>query len=139
MKTEIVQKALVINSKQEVLILRRSASDNRRPLQWDLPGGHLDDGEALDKGVLREVLEETGLSVADASLVFSKTEYRVWNGGEGSVLFMFFAVHTQETTVTLSEEHDQYEWVPIDNANEKFEYSLHREFLEYITKYKITL
>ncbi len=139
MKTEIVQKALVINSKQEVLILRRSASDNRRPLQWDLPGGHLDDGEALDKGVLREVLEETGLNVPDAALVFSKTEYRVWDGGEGSLLFMFFVAYSQNDTVTLSEEHVEFEWVSLDKAIEKFEYPLHREFLEYITKHKITL
>ncbi len=30
---------------------------------WNLPGGHLDDGETFSKAVLREAKEETGLDI----------------------------------------------------------------------------
>jgi len=45
-----------------VLLVRRG----REPLrgQWSLPGGVLELGETLQQGVVREVLEETGLEVS---------------------------------------------------------------------------
>lgn len=43
---------------QEKLILVRQKNRG-----WELPGGHLDDGEELEKGTIREVLEETGAAI----------------------------------------------------------------------------
>jgi len=34
------------------------------PNAWVLPGGHLDPGESLEYGVIREVFEETGISIS---------------------------------------------------------------------------
>lgn len=52
--------ALIWNSEDDTyLFLLRSDLVND-PLQWCLPGGHLETGEASDRGVLREVLEEVG-------------------------------------------------------------------------------
>ena len=65
MKTRIVQKAVVLNDAGEVLMLRRSKTDTRRPMQWDLPGGLREENEELLAGVEREITEETGLSVND--------------------------------------------------------------------------
>ena len=45
---------LVINSKGEYLLIRRSGL-------WDLPKGHQEPGEPIEETALREVEEETGL------------------------------------------------------------------------------
>ena len=45
---------LVTNSRGEFLLIRRSGL-------WDLPKGHQEPGEDLEKTALREVEEETGL------------------------------------------------------------------------------
>ena len=50
-----------------VLLIRRG----REPLKghWSLPGGLLELGESLTEGVIREVREETGLTVEPVELV----------------------------------------------------------------------
>ena len=47
-------KALLINSKKEILLAEAFTT-----IQF--PGGHLEDGESLNDGLIREVKEETGI------------------------------------------------------------------------------
>lgn len=58
--------AVVIDG-SKVLLVRRG----QEPLkgEWSLPGGALELGETLRRGVVREVLEETGLTVVPAGIV----------------------------------------------------------------------
>jgi 8-oxo-dGTP diphosphatase len=51
----------------KVLLVRRG----REPLkgEWSLPGGALELGETLQQGVVREVLEETGLIVVPGGII----------------------------------------------------------------------
>jgi ADP-ribose pyrophosphatase YjhB (NUDIX family) len=57
----------VVIDQGRVLLVRRG----REPLKghWTLPGGLLELGESLHAGVMREVLEETGLTVEPLELV----------------------------------------------------------------------
>lgn len=49
--------AYVTNDAEETLLVKtHSRSDT-----WESPGGQVEEGEALDKAVCREVLEETGI------------------------------------------------------------------------------
>ena len=58
--------AVVIDVGKVLLVLRGG-----EPLkgEWSLPGGVLELGETLQQGVVREVLEETGLHVAPEGVV----------------------------------------------------------------------
>jgi ADP-ribose pyrophosphatase YjhB (NUDIX family) len=51
----------------KVLLVRRG----QEPLkgEWSLPGGALELGETLQQGLVREVLEETGLIVAPGGII----------------------------------------------------------------------
>ncbi len=63
----IVSVGAVVIDHGNVLLVRRG----HEPLkgQWSLPGGALELGETLQQGVLREVLEETGLEVQTDGIV----------------------------------------------------------------------
>ena len=51
-----------------VLVTRRARGMRSFPGAWVFAGGHVDGGETLREGVMREVVEETGLRVDEASL-----------------------------------------------------------------------
>ena len=63
----IVGVGAVVIDGTKVLLVRRG----QEPLkgEWSLPGGALELGETLQQGVVREVLEETGLIVVPAGIV----------------------------------------------------------------------
>jgi ADP-ribose pyrophosphatase YjhB (NUDIX family) len=59
--------AVIWNAKREVVLIRRGKAP--RESQWSIPGGHVEWGESVRDALLREVREETGLSVEIAGLV----------------------------------------------------------------------
>ena len=63
----IVGVGAVVIDGAKVLLVRRG----HEPLkgEWSLPGGALELGETLQQGVVREVLEETGLEVVPTGIV----------------------------------------------------------------------
>ena len=58
--------AVVING-TEVLLVRRGSEPLKG--EWSLPGGALEIGETLQQGVVREVFEETGMTVTPAGVI----------------------------------------------------------------------
>lgn len=59
----VVAAALVRSG--EVLLTHRSPSRQWYPDVWDLPGGHVEDGESELQALGREVREELGVHVAE--------------------------------------------------------------------------
>lgn len=119
-----------------MLLLRRSETDIRRPLQWDFPGGLLDDGETLEGGVVREIKEETNLDVDNVALIFGKTEVSDWTdeGGahEVNTIRLYYTAKADSTDVKLSFEHSEFIWLELEKALEQLEYHRHKEVLKYI-------
>jgi 8-oxo-dGTP diphosphatase len=66
-ETPLVGVGAVIVDEDRVLLVRRGTE----PMlgKWTLPGGMLEVGESLTAGVIREVREETGLTVEPVELV----------------------------------------------------------------------
>ena len=121
--------------------MRRSGTDTRRPLQWDFPGGQLEEGEDLKEGIKREIFEESALSVSELSPIWSTTKHRVWDTGEASIVFIFYKARVpgSSSDVKISNEHDMFQWLPITEASRLFEYDLHREVMTYIVDNQLEL
>jgi len=141
MKTRVVQKAVILSGSGKMLMVRRSNTDVRRPLQWDLPGGLLEENEELISSVAREIKEETGLAVKDLYPIYSKTEIRTWLDGKkehnDNVVFIFYIAYSVSAEVKLSFEHDKFQWVTLEKAVSQFEYPLHKEVLQHILDNKL--
>jgi mutator protein MutT len=129
----VVSKAIVVNPKGQVLLLRRSAGDERRPNEWDIPGGHVEADEYPAEAAARETMEEAGLSVnsLDLVLVYAMTEQVT---EDMSVTWMFHLVSTTETDVTVSEEHSEYQWMPLDAALQTITYQRQLRALSFVAE-----
>ena len=59
--------AVIWNDRREIVLIRRGREP--RNDEWSIPGGHVEWGENLRDAVLREVQEETGLTVEIVGLI----------------------------------------------------------------------
>lgn len=100
-------KAVVFNASGHCLLLRRSQACRNNAGCWEFPGGKLDPGEKPDEALVREMREETGLSIQVC---------RVAGAGESElpeykVAYLFFEATAPSSEVRLSDEHDAHQWI----------------------------
>lgn len=56
--------ALIVNARNEVLLLKRGARSRNNAGFWSQPGGKVDWGETIIEAIKREVKEEIGVDIA---------------------------------------------------------------------------
>jgi 8-oxo-dGTP diphosphatase len=109
----LLAKIFVVNDQGEILLLQRSATDDRRPLGWDLPGGNVEHNEDPNVAVLRELKEEAGLTVPDSQVFYVGTETE-----DHYIVTLLYKGIADSFDVTLSFEHEQFKWIkPEDIVN----------------------
>lgn len=98
----------------EVLLVHRPAYDD-----WSWPKGKLDDDEQQAVAAVREVEEETGLSVT-LGLPLPPARYRLGSGVDKQVAYWAAHVRTPELPpVPRPDEVDRTEWVDTDEAGRR--------------------
>lgn len=89
------------------LLLKRAMSSKGNPGKWEFPGGKIDPGESLDEALLREVAEETGLTVSIQGVAGTAES----EAPTAKVVYLILERHVESGQARLSEEHDDYVWV----------------------------
>lgn len=106
---------IAVRRGSELLLLKRR-SDDFQPDVWEIPGGHVEDGESILGAVARELEEETGWSVKGVVGLVDWFDYdgekgyrtREWN----------FEVHTAIEGEPIHPEHQAYAWATLGNYRE---------------------
>lgn len=94
-----------------VLLCHRRPDRPWYPDVWDVPGGHLEEGEAPAEALVRELGEELGV-VAAATAMSSVAVLR-----DGAVVLHLLRVRgwVGEPNNADPEEHDEVRWIGIDD------------------------
>lgn len=106
--------ATIRNDKGEFLLLKRSEDSNTNPGKWDLPGGKLEREEILEEAVVREVREETGISIAPGEIA----GYATFELPEKRVIAIVYDGGYIASDIKLSHEHTEHLWIPLEEILE---------------------
>lgn len=113
---------------REYLVLRHENGGH-----WSFPKGHLENEETASRAAVRELSEETGLTVDRFIDDFrQKINYHYEREGKRvakSVIY-FLAFVPRNVDVTLSPEHLDFKWLPYPEARERLTYDNDRRLLD---------
>ena len=94
----------------KVILQYRSPERYKKWSGYAFPGGHIEEGESLAESVIREVYEETGLTIAAPKLVAVKD----WEPDEGIRYIVFCYKATEFTGKLRSSDEGEVSWVEKD-------------------------
>jgi len=99
--------AAILEREGQILICRRRPEQSH-PLQWEFPGGKVEEGETTGQALARELEEELGITGAAGSEIRS---YDYAYPGKRPITLFFFQVHSYQ-----GEPHNlifqEMRWVP---------------------------
>ncbi|WP_412988547.1 NUDIX domain-containing protein [Pediococcus siamensis] len=85
----------ILGDPKGLIVIKKNGGPYRN--RYDLPGGSLEDGESLDKAILREFKEETGLEITTLTQLGVTSfkypwDYEKWHYNQH--ICVFYHIHT---------------------------------------------
>lgn len=101
-------------STNKVVLQYRSPERYKKWSGYAFPGGHIEEGESIAESVIREVYEETGLTITAPKLVAVKD----WKPDEGGRYIVFCYKATRFSGQLRSSEEGEVSWVEKDQLEQ---------------------
>lgn len=111
--------ALIINDKNETLLLKRGKNSRNQAGYWSKPGGTVEFGEKIEDAIRREIKEEFGVEIKLISLLgftnhIMKEEKQHW------LSISYLAKITKGEPKNMEpNKHDSIRWFRFDDLPEK--------------------
>lgn len=111
MELQVGVKVLLRNSEGKYLLIKRSAQEQRGVGKWDIPSGREEADTSLMENLAREVMEETGLTMASEPELIDVQDMQ-WP--ERHVVRIVYSARG-DGTPRLSNEHTELGWFTADD------------------------
>lgn len=131
----VTARSLVFNDQGQMLIIKRSSTDQYHAGTWDLPGGRLEHGEDVTTAVARETQEEVGIGLRAPKLIFATSDMR--DDLAKTWVFYTEVIGPDWDSVELSDEHDEYKWISPSEFNQYTDYEILLRLYEYYTAHSL--
>ena len=103
--------AIIINSKKEILISKRSENKKAYPSMWECNGGAITTGETSIQSIVREIKEELGIDFREEDAILIKT---IKKENQFKDLYLFVKDINVEDIRFQDNEATEVKWVNID-------------------------
>ena len=110
----VAVKALLFDQ-DKLLLVKRSDKARGEHHYWELPGGRMEFGESPEEALLRELAEETGLS---AKILCPLQTWNFFREETTQIVGVTFLCKATTNKVRLSDEHEAYVWVHLDEISQ---------------------
>ncbi len=128
----VTVKAIIQRDDGKILLLQRNSTTGFYPNVWEFPGGKLDFGEEMEEAVIREVREESNLTVKVNELIYI-SPFLMDEETEFVVMCYYCEPISLDYEVKISREHQKFKWV----EPEKLKDELAPAVLNDLEKYKV--
>ena len=126
----ITVKGIVIYNKKILLMKRvRPSSDGLG--YWELPGGGLEYGETPNQALIRELKEETGLTIDIVKPAYTFTKIR----SDYQTVGIGYLCLANDDHVILSHEHTDYRFVKSSELKEYLNEEIYQDIIYTISEY----
>jgi 8-oxo-dGTP pyrophosphatase MutT (NUDIX family) len=102
-----------------ILLLQRNKNLDWHPGEWEIGYGRIDQFESPEQGLRRETKEELGIE--DFEILELLRVWHIFRGSkkaENEVVGITYRCRTNQETIHLSDEHQDYVWVKPEKALE---------------------
>jgi 8-oxo-dGTP pyrophosphatase MutT (NUDIX family) len=107
-KYRLSSHAVIFNEQNDVLLLKASYGN----CTWGLPGGALDKAETIHEALVRECKEELNCLI---EIEYLSGVY--YHCAHESQAFIFKCRIASDCEISLSDEHTEYKYVPLDELS----------------------
>jgi 8-oxo-dGTP pyrophosphatase MutT (NUDIX family) len=111
-----VAKVFIRNSRGEILVLVRNPDDSHRPGGYDLPGGGVNKDELIELAAVRELEEESGITLQPSNLKLIYSAVGWPDERYVSRVKLAFIAPVNDAKIVLSDEHESYTWESFNKA-----------------------
>ena len=115
-EVELTNMCMVCDGKGNVLVQNKKG--DRAWHGWNFPGGHVEQGEFVTPSVVREIREETGLTIENPKLCGIK-EFQKEQDGKRFIVFLYVASRFSGE-LRSSDEGDVF-WYPLSELKQSKE------------------
>ena len=123
----------IINSKNEILVQKRSSTKKAFPNLWDMPSaGHVDAGESSIQGAVRETEEELGIKTREEDYIFVGEYIADTTWEIGQIYLLKLDIDIKDIKLQVEEVED-VKWLTLDEFKSFINTS---EFVPYDDEYK---
>ena len=106
--------ACYLSYQDKLLFLERPAHVHQGS-KWGVPGGKIDPGETAKEAVVREVFEETSLTLSIKNLIYFKKVFIRYP--DLDFIFHIFLSNSKEMPqIVINHEHLQFKWATLQEA-----------------------
>jgi 8-oxo-dGTP diphosphatase len=111
-KIQKITACAFIHKDGKLFVARRADTKKFLPGKYELPGGHIEFGETMEKGLEREIMEEFGFEVVIGEPFYVFTNTRDNNTVHSVEVDYFVTLADPNQNIELNpEDHSEYRWI----------------------------